>query len=504
MTDEEKAEDLKPSSIKGEAEVDKNNPWRDDALEHQKFVKPLTDLVNSAEDTPFCIAVDGEWGSGKTFFLKRWHAELTKKDKAVSEQSKVIYFNAWEDDFYADPLTAIIGQLRKEINSPSLEEIYNLCNSIFKKIATGWLRKKLEHWGLVEKDFQTAVGRTVEEYSQTRDNIKGLRDRLAELAEEVRGGKNKPPLVFIVDELDRCRPTFAIELLERVKHIVGVPGIVFVFGINQKELEKSIKSVYGDIDAADYLRRFFDAGMTLPQAKAPDYCRYLINKHKIAKAIAKSTVHQQKYGMGWSGDWRYAIEKMPEMVGCMRLSLRQTEQALRMVLVVLRSKEVVKEKRMYQFEGLLLVFILLRIKIPNVYQKFINGNCAVIDAMDDILSFLSWEDSRERLPSDLEICIDHIIFPFYFFYNDNERRVACEELSQISKATNAFEKPKDCEYVPQKIVKMKDNGTQQKLAHQLHSSIERIVSSNSRYSIPYMFPRQTIALLLEWGDYLQK
>ena len=163
MTDEKKTENLKPSNIKREEKVNENNPWVDDALEHQKFVKPLTDLVNSAEDTPFCIAVDGEWGSGKTFFLKRWHAELTKKDKAVSEQSKVIYFNAWEDDFYADPLTAIIGQLRKEINSPSLEEIYSLCNSIFKKIATGWLRKKLEHWGLVEKDFQTAVGRTVEE-----------------------------------------------------------------------------------------------------------------------------------------------------------------------------------------------------------------------------------------------------------------------------------------------------------------------------------------------------
>ena len=496
MTDENTSVDfIPPSDVRGEAEVDENNPWEDDALERQKFVKPLTDLVNSAGNAPFCIAVDGEWGSGKTFFLKRWRAEFSKQG------NKAIYFNAWEDDFYADPLTAIIGQLRKEIESPALEEICHLCNSIFKKTAVGWLRKSLECLGLKEKDFQTAVGRTVEEYSQTRENIAGLRQRLEELAKEVRGEKTKPPLVFIVDELDRCRPTFAIELLERVKHIVGVPGIVFVFGINQKELEKSIQSVYGDIDAADYLRRFFDAGMTLPQAKAVDYCQHLINKHKIIKAIAESAVHQTLDGIMWPGNWKQAIEKMPAMVGYMRLSFRQIEQAIRMVLVVLRSKEIAKKKSVYRLEGLLLVFILFRIKSPNVYQKFINGNCTPKNAMDDILRFLPWEDSRER-SSMLKVCINNIIFPFYFFYNSAERQVACKELNQICGARERSEEPKACDYVPQKIVEEKDDDTQYQLVDKLYPLINGIAPKNG-FQLPHLVPRE-IARFLEWGDYWQE
>ena len=497
MTDEKKSVDIaSPSDVKGEAEVDENNPWGDDALERQKFEKPLTDLVSSARNAPFCIAVDGDWGSGKTFFLKRWREEFLKKG------NKAIYFNAWEDDFYADPLTAIIGQLRKEIESPTLEEISNMCDSILKKTLIELLGKVLKGSGFEEKDLRTAVGGTVNEYLQARNTIEGLKQRLKTLAKDVRGEETKPPLVFIVDELDRCRPTFAIELLERVKHIVGVPGIVFVFGINQKELEKSIQSVYGDINAADYLRRFFDTTMTLPQAKAPDYCRYLISKHNITKAIAESAVHQTKYGTGWSGDWQLAIEKMPEMVGYMRLSLRQIEQAVRMVLVVLRSKEVAEQKRMYRFEGLLLVFILLRIKAPNVYQRFINGNCAVKDAMDDILSFLPWEDSRER-SSSWGFCIHHIIFPFYFFYSDGERKAACKELIKISDAWEEHDKPKVCNYVPQKIVEMKNGGTQQQLARELHPLIGRIVPDNVGNDFPHLVPRQ-IARLLEWGDYWQE
>ena len=69
-------------------------------------------------------------------------------------------------------------------------------------------------------------------------------------AEALTKTEDPRPIVFIIDELDRCRPTFAIELLERVKHIFNqAHGIIFVFGINRTELTKSVRSVYGDIDA---------------------------------------------------------------------------------------------------------------------------------------------------------------------------------------------------------------------------------------------------------------
>ena len=107
-----------------------------------------------------------------------------------------------------------------------------------------------------------------------------MKEQLSQLGHRVRDDTGQP-LVFIIDELDRCRPTFAIELLERVKHIFDVPNIVFVFGINRDELVKSLESVYGDIDAGTYLRRFFDMEFVLPAPDAAQFSRYLLKRYGL-------------------------------------------------------------------------------------------------------------------------------------------------------------------------------------------------------------------------------
>ena len=89
------------------------------------------------------------------------------------------------------------------------------------------------------------------------------------------------PLIFIIDELDRCRPTFAIELLERVKHIFDIPNMIFVFGINRSELCSSLQSIYGEIDAGVYLRRFFDMEFSLPEIDSEPFCKSLMEKYKL-------------------------------------------------------------------------------------------------------------------------------------------------------------------------------------------------------------------------------
>ena len=93
--------------------------------------------------------------------------------------------------------------------------------------------------------------RLLEEYLYQRASKDKLKKHLQDLAGEV-VKETGHPLVFIIDELDRCRPTFAIELLERVKHIFDIPNMVFAFGINRDELCKSLSSIYGDIDVDVY------------------------------------------------------------------------------------------------------------------------------------------------------------------------------------------------------------------------------------------------------------
>ena len=91
-----------------EPEPNPDKPWADDALQREECAKRLTQIIEG-QTGPLTISVNGSWGTGKTFLLKRWKTQLEL------DKYKVIYFNAWEDDFLKDPLLSIIGQLFNEI-----------------------------------------------------------------------------------------------------------------------------------------------------------------------------------------------------------------------------------------------------------------------------------------------------------------------------------------------------------------------------------------------------
>ena len=260
QSDASEAQPLPPALKIVEPDVDPDEPWRDDMLGREEIADRLTSIIRGQE-APFVISVDGRWGTGKTFLLKRWRQALQ------NEGFQAIYFNAWEDDFCDDPLLAIIGQLTEHFHEKKLRAMAALIGEIALPILTAKLtgvafrRTDLRRDNLLT-DYKAQL--------RTKDQI---RTHLTRLAAEV-NEQSGQPLVFIIDELDRCRPTFAIELLERVKHIFDVPNIVFVFGINRSELTKSLRSVYGEIDAGEYLRRFFDMEFVLPDADPANFCTH--------------------------------------------------------------------------------------------------------------------------------------------------------------------------------------------------------------------------------------
>ena len=256
-----------------EPDVSADQPWEDDTLDREKIAGRLTNLFRNQRD-PFVISIDGQWGTGKTFLLKRWQKDLENKG------FKVIYFNAWEDDFSDDPLLSIIGQLSEHFKEGKLrsfaEEAARIAVPLLMKnvsSVTNRFTGLTFDVGLNERDL-------LREYREQRKTKTDLKGKLANMSTAV-FEETERPLVFIIDELDRCRPTFAIELLERVKHIFDVPDLVFVFGVNRDELCSSLKSIYGEIDATVYLRRFFDMEFMLPDVDSVQFCRNLMAKFKL-------------------------------------------------------------------------------------------------------------------------------------------------------------------------------------------------------------------------------
>ncbi len=190
-------------------------------------------------------------------------------------------------------------------------------------------------------------------------------------------GKGFQSIYFNAWEDDFCD-----ELLERVKHIFDVPNMVFVFGINRAELCSSLRSIYGEIDADIYLRRFFDMEFTLPQVDAETFCKRLMNKFDLPELFASltrnadSTVHQQDFGEVYNG--------IPVFWSRFGLSLRDLDYCVRSVAFVGRSLQ----PRHSMHPWLLGLLIPLKIKNNQLYRRFISGRSfpsEVMDYVDDIV-----------------------------------------------------------------------------------------------------------------------
>lgn len=124
----------------------------------------------------------------------------------------------------------------------------------------------------------------VTSYRQGRQAIADLKACLATMISHVPMAGSAPPVVIIIDELDRCRPTYAIKLLEEIKHLFDVAGLIFIFGMHGQQLAHSVNAAYGaNFDGASYLKRFMKRRYTLKEANQTAYIRSLLSRTAITE-----------------------------------------------------------------------------------------------------------------------------------------------------------------------------------------------------------------------------
>ena len=368
-----------------EPDVDTGQPWADDVLDRTQIAARLTNLIRN-QSAPFVISIHGYWGTGKTFMLRRWQKDLE------NQNYRAIYFNAWEDDFCDDPLIAILGQLSEYFQEGTLkslaDKVAEAAVPLFWQNVRGVVEKYTGTTWVLEQSKDTQKD-PLKSYLSQRSTKEELKKRLKDMSAKVRE-ETGHPMVFIIDELDRCRPTFAIELLERVKHIFDVPNMVFVFGINRDELCTSLRSIYGKIDADTYLRRFFDMEFTLPEVDSEKFGRHLMQKFGLGEFFdvlsqnANSQMHTKEFGM--LGDY------LDTLWSHLDLSLRDIDYCVRSIALVGRNLEL--RYRMHPW--LLGLLITLKLKNSNLYRQFIHGNCLGSDVVNYIseITPLQKMDSR--------------------------------------------------------------------------------------------------------------
>ena len=116
-------------------------------------------------------------------------------------------------------------------------------------------------------------------YSKEKDLMEKFREKLAASLDALAGSSNSSQVVIFVDDLDRCRPTYAIDLLERIKHLFNVKNAVFVLSLDKQQLGVSLEAVYGQgINSNEYLRRFIDLEYMLPKTNSEKFTLNLFQR----------------------------------------------------------------------------------------------------------------------------------------------------------------------------------------------------------------------------------
>ena len=233
------------------------------------------------------FAIDGKWGSGKSWVLDKLERRLQgigNDDEVDLAKIKgnffVFHYNAWENDYCDEPLISILTTVAKKLNE--LYTIENAAKNICKEVVGSALRFINE---TIEKLTGVNIARTVKKIRSRQDaepaafdenNMIGkiiteVRQQLKKLAGSQMSisadGDEKFPLIFIVDELDRCLPQYAIKVLERVHHVFyDIPRCVMILSIDKNQLNHTVQNIFGaEVNKEAYLAKFIDFTVKLDE-----------------------------------------------------------------------------------------------------------------------------------------------------------------------------------------------------------------------------------------------
>lgn len=263
-----------------------------DSLSRNKNLEVIMKFLNNLE-SQMVLNLDDDWGTGKTVFLKQLEylgnfEETNENIRNINSEviddfkSKytTFYFNAWEQDLYDNPLESLVYSLlmkmaEVEDSGEIQEQTLRTVNNVLKKI--GILSANVLVKTITKGSIElTDCVQEKENLIPSITSIEMKRDAINELLGEILDESNEKILI-IVDELDRCKPSYAVKLLEVIKHFFVNGQVVFLFGSNKKELSETVKHEYGNnFDGYKYLNRFFNFEFTLPKIDTEEYAKNAI------------------------------------------------------------------------------------------------------------------------------------------------------------------------------------------------------------------------------------
>lgn len=353
-----------------------------DPLKRNRYLKNTIFLLENLPNQNLVLNLDGEWGSGKTIFCQQLNYLIQEGDVEqkkiifqeettnISNIYKTFYFDAWMNDIYPDPLQALLSELLVKFSEDvkfsqeTKRKIIDLAFPIIKKALFQGISNRVTNasGGCINlAELKKAYDELLEESDgsvliDTIISVDEKRNRIHNLIKEIRGEKK---LLIIIDELDRCKPSFAVEFLELIKHFFDEENTIFLVATNKRELSHTVRKYYGEsFNGYSYLSRFFDMELTLPLISKTDYI-----KHKFSSIFPQTNL----------------LDSINHTISHFEFQLRDINR-LSIPFQIFNNQffrslnDGQMENRSNQAEVFVPYMIALKIKNGQLYNEFTNGN----------------------------------------------------------------------------------------------------------------------------------
>lgn len=363
----------------------------------ERFAKLVADLEGHA-----VIVLDGDWGSGKSTFVKQWAGMMRNRNHVVVE------FDAFEADHHKDAffslLTALlheVGDSRASDGSESVAWRRRLKNAAIGVVRTSpgimaratlpgpvgvILAEAIRH--TMDRSSEptgdaTVADRLLAEHIDTiaaeRSAVHTFRDELSAVVRQIsESSQASSPLIFVIDELDRCKPSFALDVLERMKHVFASHGVCFVLVTHLAELQKMVRHAYGIGNAEQYLHKFYqlkiDIGQLLSREGmevSGEYIRYLCAEFGLPRPDHDHT-------------WFVVMASLVRLYG---LTLRSVERVVRNFAMYARTNRNYPVVKLMEIAAGLCV---MREVEPDLYETAGEGRLT-FRRVEEFLRLGEWE-----------------------------------------------------------------------------------------------------------------
>lgn len=355
------------------------NPFEGDLLLREKPAEVLKSIIESFTES-CVIALNGKWGTGKTTFIKMWEKYMENANY------KVLHFNAWEDDYADDPFISLLATFNGIVGKESqvIEKTKQLLVKAGGALVSGFIKSKL---GVDIKFIEDAIDKgteglskiasdCIEEHNKKKETLRAFKLELERYAISVSEDR---PILFVVDELDRCNPHYAIKCLERIKHLFSVDNIIFILSVDRKQLCNSIKGAYGnnDFNADDYLQRFINFTYDLPSGEM--------------KSITEMALKRFNFIPG-QYDYNAMVQILPWLCEIRNLSVRNVERLVLNVRLLIKFNQDINLP-------LIVLLVYFKMFVPDFYADYSKGNLETEEIISQIESLFGEKSCKKTFPA---------------------------------------------------------------------------------------------------------